>query len=54
MAPNGEVQSADQQSNSGLSPQVIACIQRKIRNAQFDAPGPNGSTIQLPVTFVKQ
>jgi hypothetical protein len=54
VSPNGEVQSADQQSNSGLSPQVIACIQRTIRNAQFDAPGPNGSTIQLPVTFVKQ
>ena len=54
VSPNGEVQSADQLSNSGLSAQVVSCIQRKIRNAQFDPPGPNGSTIQLPVTFVKQ
>jgi hypothetical protein len=54
IAPNGEVQSADQVSNTGLSAGVVSCIQRRIRNAQFDAPGPNGSTIQIPITFVQQ
>ena len=54
IAPNGEVTAADQLSNSGLSAGVVACIQRKIRNAQFDAPGASGSTIQIPITFVQQ
>lgn len=54
ISPNGEVASADAAQNTGLSPGVVQCILRKVRNAQFDAPGPNGSTIQIPVTFVQQ
>jgi TonB family protein len=54
IGPNGEVSSADASSNTGLSQQVVQCLLRKVRNAQFDAPGPNGSTIQIPVTFVQQ
>jgi hypothetical protein len=54
IAPNGEVQSVDAVSNSGLSSQVVECIKRKVRNAQFDAPGGSGSTIQIPVSFVQQ
>jgi hypothetical protein len=54
ISPNGEVASADAAQNTGLSQGVVQCILRKVRNAQFDAPGPNGSTIQIPVTFVQQ
>ncbi len=54
IAPNGEVASADGTQNTGLSAGVVQCLLRKVRNAQFDAPGPNGSTIQIPVTFVQQ
>jgi hypothetical protein len=54
IAPNGEVSSADGAQNTGLSATVVQCLLRKVRNAQFDAPGPNGSTIQIPVTFVQQ
>jgi hypothetical protein len=54
ISPNGEVASADAAQNTGLSNGVVQCILRKVRNAQFDAPGPNGSTIQIPVTFVQQ
>jgi TonB family protein len=54
ISPNGEVASADAAQNSGLSAGVVQCILRKVRNAQFDAPGPNGSTLQIPVTFVQQ
>jgi hypothetical protein len=54
ISPNGEVASADAVQNTGLSAGVVACIARKVRNAQFDAPGPNGSTLQIPVTFVQQ
>lgn len=54
IAPNGEVASADIESNSGLSPEVASCIARAVRNAQFDAPGGSGSTMRIPVTFVQQ
>jgi len=52
--PNGGVLAADTLSNSGLSPQVVSCLQRKARNAQFDAPGPKGSTLQVPLTFTSK
>lgn len=54
VGPNGEVNDAPIESNSGLSPEVASCIARVVRSAQFDAPGGNGSTIRIPVTFVQQ
>ena len=54
VAPNGEVQSANIASNSGLSPGVASCIARVVKNAQFSAPGGGGSTLNIPVTFVQQ
>ena len=54
IGPNGEVSSADVANNSGLSDGVANCIARKLRNAQFDAPGGGGSVMQVPVTFVQQ
>ena len=54
IGPNGEVSSADVASNTGLSDGVANCIARKLRNAQFDAPGGGGSVMQVPVTFVQQ
>jgi hypothetical protein len=54
ISPNGEVASADAAQNTGLSQSVVQCILRKVRNAQFDSPGANGSTLQIPVTFIQQ
>jgi hypothetical protein len=54
VAPNGEVSGVDPSGNTGLSDGVVQCLIRKIRNAQFDAPGPSGSTVQIPVTFIQQ
>ncbi|MBV9949231.1 MAG: AgmX/PglI C-terminal domain-containing protein [Myxococcales bacterium] len=54
VAPNGEVDSASVQSNSGLSAQVASCIASVARRAKFDAPGPSGSQISVPFNFVKQ
>ena len=54
IAPNGEVASADPCGGAGLSATVVQCLIRKVRNAQFDAPGPTGSTLQIPITFVQQ
>jgi hypothetical protein len=54
IAPNGEVNSADPTANTGLSDPVVRCIARVLKNAQFDSPGATGSTVQIPVKFVKQ
>jgi hypothetical protein len=53
IGPNGEVASVTP-NNQGLSSEVVECISRKLRNAQFDPPGGGGSTVTIPVTFVKQ
>lgn len=54
VGPNGEVQSADVASNSGLSPSVASCIAGVVKRATFSAPGGGGSTLNIPVTFVQQ
>lgn len=54
VSPNGEVDSANALNQNGLSADVVRCIQRAVRNAQFDAPGGSGSTINIPVKFVQQ
>lgn len=54
VAPNGEVSAADASNTSGLSPEVVACIQKVVKNAQFTGPGGSGSTINIPVKFVQQ
>lgn len=51
---NGEVTSVEKAGGSGLSPEVEACIMKKIKNANFDSPGGGGSTLQVPITFVQQ
>ncbi|MBK6690937.1 MAG: AgmX/PglI C-terminal domain-containing protein [Myxococcales bacterium] len=54
VSSNGEVTAADAQGNSGLSAEVVTCIQRAVKGAQFEAPGGSGSTINIPVKFVQQ
>jgi hypothetical protein len=52
--PNGEVEAAQVSSNHGLSDGVAACIAKRAQNATFDAPQGTGSTVEVPVKFVKQ
>jgi hypothetical protein len=54
IAPNGDVGDVSKVGGSGLSPEVEQCIIKRARAATFDAPGGGGSTVQVPVTFVKQ
>ncbi len=54
ISPNGEVSGVDPSGNTGLSEGVVACLVRKIKTANFDSPGPSGSTLQIPITFVQQ
>ena len=51
---NGEVASASSSSNVGLSTGVAECIAKAVRGAQFAAPGGAGSSLAIPVTFVRQ
>jgi hypothetical protein len=51
---NGDVNDVSKVGGSGLSSDVEQCIIKRARNGTFDAPGGSGSTIQVPVTFVKQ
>jgi hypothetical protein len=51
VSASGEVDSATASGNTGLSDAVVRCLTRKIRNAQFDSPGPEGSALQVPLTF---
>ncbi len=54
IAPNGDVNDVSKVGGSGLSSDVEQCIIKRARGGTFDAPGGGGSTIQVPVTFVKQ
>jgi hypothetical protein len=54
IGPNGAVSSTTPSGNSGLSAGVVECLKTRVDNAQFDAPGPTGSTLQIPITFVQQ
>jgi MYXO-CTERM domain-containing protein len=52
IGPNGEVKSAEATKSAGVSASVIQCVLSRVRNAQFDSPGPKGSTLRIPVSFV--
>jgi hypothetical protein len=54
IAPNGEVAHVDAARISGLSSEVAGCIARVVRDAQFDPPGPLGSTLDIPVKVTQQ
>jgi hypothetical protein len=54
IGPNGAVSSTTPSGNTGLSAGVVECLKTRVDNAQFDAPGPTGSTLQIPITFVQQ
>jgi hypothetical protein len=53
IGPNGEVTSSDIASINGLSPAVGQCIAGVVKRATFNAPGPSGASLQIPVTFVQ-
>jgi hypothetical protein len=52
--PSGEVDSVAPSGNTGLSDPLVNCLIRKLRNAEFDPPGPKGSTLKVPLTFTSQ
>ena len=53
IAPSGEVVSASLGSSEGLSKRVTDCLVDVVRRARF-APSEKGSTIHIPVSFVRK
>jgi len=54
VGPNGDVVSATPQGGSTLGDDVIDCVVRRVKSAQFDPPSGGGATIVIPVTFALQ
>lgn len=53
VTPDGSVSTADAIVTDRLSPDVIKCLVRCVREAQFSAPGGGGSTLDVPITFIQ-
>lgn len=51
IGPAGEVLAVTT-SGTGLSPEVLSCLQARLRSAQFEAPDGGGATIAIPVSCV--
>jgi len=54
VGPNGDVVSATPQGGSTLGQDVINCVVRRVKAAQFDPPSGGGATVVIPVTFALQ
>ncbi len=54
VAPNGDVAGVQKVAGSGLSSEVEQCIILRTHNAEFDAPGGSGATLQVPIIFEHQ
>jgi hypothetical protein len=54
VTPEGDVEQSEPTKVDGLSADVAACIATTIKTAKFSAPGGNGTTLNIPITFVQQ
>src|SRR5207302_2241298 len=54
VGPDGGVRGASVAQNTGLSAKTAGCIAAAARNLQFASPGGSGSTVTVPMNFVKQ
>ncbi len=54
IAPDGGITSVENEATADLPPSVVGCLRDVVRTGHFDAPGGKGSTINIPVTFVKR
>lgn len=54
IGPDGKVVVANASGGNGLSQEVIACVTKRVKIAQFAPPEGGGATIVVPVSFVAQ
>jgi hypothetical protein len=52
IGPEGEVTSAKAERVTGLSPEMVACMEKRVSIAHFSPPEGGSATIVIPVTFV--
>jgi hypothetical protein len=53
VAPDGTVAKITTSRVEGLSSAVVDCLVARLGPAQFDAPGPEGGRLQIPITFMQ-
>jgi hypothetical protein len=53
IAPDGSVTSNEAYVRDGLSDEVVSCLVGVLASARFSAPGGEGTTLNVPVTFVQ-
>lgn len=49
VAPDGSVRTVEIAKRTGLSSEVATCLSRKAQGAIFEAPGPGGAALDVPV-----
>lgn len=53
ISAEGEVASNEVGHREGLSPELAGCLLDVVKRARFAAPGGNGSTLNIPITFIQ-
>lgn len=51
IGPEGEVTSAKAERVTGLSPEVVACVEKRVSAGRFSPPEGGSATYVIPVTF---
>lgn len=54
VGPNGEVLGVSASKSGTVTATVSACIQNRVRSAQFESPTGAGGTVVIPVTLIPQ
>jgi hypothetical protein len=54
VSSDGSVGSTESMVDDGLSATVVACLAAVLRSASFSPPGGEGSTLQVPITFIQR
>ena len=54
VAGDGTIVDVSKFGGTGLPPEVEACMIDRVKKATFDAPRGLGSTLQVPITFIRQ
>jgi TonB family protein len=54
IGPNGEVSGATSQGGSSLGDEVVQCVIRRVKSANFSPPEGGRATVVIPVTFALQ
>ena len=54
IGPAGDVASVVPSSVDGIADDVVDCMLRRVKAAVFPPPGPNGTTLRIPIYLTPQ